>query len=50
MPKPNRAVLPGYPHHVVQRGHDRQVVFVSDADFRYYLATLAEWREPAPIV
>lgn len=45
MPRPNRAVLPGYPHHVVQRGHDRQVVFVSEADYRYYLATLAEWSD-----
>lgn len=23
---------PGYPHHVIQRGHNRQVVFASDED------------------
>lgn len=27
MPRLGRVVLPNYPHHVVQRGHNRQVVF-----------------------
>jgi putative transposase len=27
-----RVVLPGYPHHVVQRGHNRQAVFEPHAD------------------
>lgn len=26
MPRMGRIVLPNYPHHVVQRGHNRQVV------------------------
>jgi putative transposase len=43
MPRKGRAVLPGYPHHVVQRGHDRNVVFVEDDDYRYYIDTLSEW-------
>ena len=34
--------LPGLPHHVVQRGLDRQAVFFEDEDRRYFLATLAE--------
>lgn len=42
MPRASRAVLPGYPHHVVQRGHDGQAVFITDDDFRHYLANLAE--------
>jgi putative transposase len=28
MPRMGRIVLPNYPHHVVQRGHNRQVVFL----------------------
>ena len=28
MPRMGRVVVEGYPHHVVQRGHNRQVVFV----------------------
>ncbi len=26
MPRVGRVVLPHYPHHIVQRGHNRQVV------------------------
>jgi putative transposase len=35
----------GYPHHIIQRGHNRQVVFASDADYQYYLDNLCEWKE-----
>jgi putative transposase len=44
MPRLGRAVLPGYPHHVVQRGHDKQAVFATDDDYRYYLGNLAEFK------
>jgi len=37
-----RTVLPCYPHHIVQRGHNRQVVFAEEADYERYLATLSE--------
>ena len=36
MPRVGRVVLPNYPHHIVQRGHNRQVVFAVDSDFEYY--------------
>jgi len=42
MPRTGRIVLPGYPHHVVQRGHNRQVVFAGEADYRRYLGHLQE--------
>ena len=44
MPRTGRVVLPNYPHHVVQRGHNRQVVFPQSQDYRYYLDTLHEWK------
>ena len=44
MPRTGRVVLPDYPHHVVQRGHNRQVVFAEPADYCYYLGTLAEFK------
>ena len=37
-----RLVLPGKAHHVVQRGHNAQPVFVDDEDRRQYLAALRE--------
>ena len=45
MPRTGRVVLPNYPHHVVQRGHNRQVVFANACDFEYYLSNLRELKE-----
>ena len=45
MPRLGRVVLPNYPHHVVQRGHNKQVVFAEEADFRFYLRTLEEFKD-----
>lgn len=36
MPRMARVVLPQYPHHVVQRGHNRQIVFAAEADYERY--------------
>jgi putative transposase len=44
MPRTGRVILPNYPHHVVQRGHNRQIVFPQSQDYRYYLDTLLEWK------
>ena len=33
MPRKARTVIPGVAHHVVQRGHNRQVVFAADGEF-----------------
>jgi REP element-mobilizing transposase RayT len=38
-------IVPGFPHHIVQRGHNRQPVFVERRDFEYYLANLQEWKQ-----
>jgi putative transposase len=38
-----RVVAPGLPHHVTQRGNRRQQTFFCDADYRNYLALMAEW-------
>ena len=40
MPRNSRKVLPGYPHHIVQRGSRSQIVFFSDDDRNTYLKLL----------
>jgi putative transposase len=45
MPRIGRVVLPNYPHPVVQRGHNRQVVFADALDFEYCLSNLREIKE-----
>ena len=42
MPRVARIVLPGYAHHVTQRGNNRQDVFFVDQDRKVYLEILAE--------
>ena len=45
MPRTARIILPNYPHHIIQRGHNRQAVFAGEDDYRYYLDNLAEWKQ-----
>ncbi len=45
MPRIARPIVPDYPHHIIQRGHNRQVVFTSDEDYLYYLDNLREWKD-----
>ena len=37
-----RLTVPGYPHHIIQRGNNRQVIFSSVADYNILLALLQE--------
>lgn len=45
MPRTARIVVSHYPHHVVQRGHNRQAVFAEPRDYARYLATLREFKQ-----
>lgn len=38
-----RLTLSGYPHHVIQRGNNRQLIFASTADYRMLLDLLDEY-------
>lgn len=40
-----RAVIPGFPHHVTQRGNRKQTTFFRSSDYRHYLDLLQEARE-----
>ena len=42
MARISRVVAPNIPHHVVQRGNRRQIVFFNDDDKREYLKSLTE--------
>lgn len=44
MPRRARITVANYPHHIVQRGHNRRAVFVTDRDRTTYLETLREFR------
>src|SRR3954463_8090540 len=43
MPRLARAIAPGLPHHVTQRGNRCQKTFFCTDDYLRYLALLAEW-------
>ena len=38
-----RVVVPGYPHHITQRGNRRQQTFFCDEDYQEYIALMSEW-------
>lgn len=40
MARPLRLIVPGQPHHLIQRGHNRQPVFLDDLDRQHFLADL----------
>ena len=42
MPRAARVVAAGAPHHITQRGNNRQDVFLVDEDRRFYLEALRE--------
>jgi putative transposase len=42
MARQPRLTLPGYPHHVIQRGNNKQAIFVTAADYRVLLDLLQE--------
>lgn len=42
MARQPRLVLPGHPHHLIQRGNNRQAIFLDDDDRRKYLGMLRD--------
>ena len=42
-----RVVVPGYPHHVTQRGNRRQKTFFCQDDYRTYIEFMAEFAQTA---
>jgi len=42
MPRTARVIVPYTPHHIIQRGHNRSVVFAHVADYEFYLVSLRE--------
>ena len=42
MPRVARRIVPGFPHHITQRGTNRQIVFYTQQDRRVYLELLRE--------
>jgi putative transposase len=38
-----RVVVPGFPHHVTQRGNRRQKTFFCDDNYRYYIELLSTY-------
>jgi len=45
MSRSGRILVPGFPHHIVQRGHNKQVVFADLNDFSFYLSNLEELKQ-----
>jgi putative transposase len=44
-----RLTVPGYPHHIIQRGNNRQPIFAADEDYRRALEFLEEHARAAGV-
>ena len=42
MPRQPRFVIPGHPQHVIVRGNNREPIFFTDEDYRFYLEKLKQ--------
>ena len=42
MARLSRLTLPGYPHHIIQRGNDRQAIFTAVADYQRLLGLIED--------
>ncbi len=49
MPRIKRLVVPGYPHHVTQRGNRRQRTFFNQEDYETYRLLISKAKEKASI-
>ena len=45
MPRMARIVIEGYPHHVTQRGNNKQKAFLDEEDYQAYLEFFERYRE-----
>ncbi len=45
MPRPIRIYYPGLIYHILNRGNNRQVIFVEEEDYRHYLDILQRYKE-----
>jgi putative transposase len=44
-----RVVVPGFPHHITQRGNRRQQTFFCDGDYRAYLELMSRWSQQSGV-
>lgn len=49
MPRTARLVMPGYPHHVTQRGNRRQQTFFGESDYIAYLELIRNLKDEAGV-
>jgi len=45
MPRKARILIPNCLDHIVQIGHNRKALFVSNEEKQYYLSNLKEWKK-----
>jgi putative transposase len=45
MPSRARIITMNMPHHIVQRGHNKQAVFIETAYYKYHLENLQELKQ-----
>ena len=45
MPRPLRIIVPNLPFHILNRGNNRQAVFLNKDDFNYFVGLLKRFKK-----
>lgn len=45
MPRTARIIIPNAPHHILNRGNNKEVIFFDDEDFKFFLRQIKKYKE-----
>ncbi len=45
MPRYGRIIVPNFPYHILNRGNNREAIFLSDEDFKFFLRQIKKYKE-----
>lgn len=45
MPRTARVIIPNFPHHILNRANNKEIIFLDDEDFRFFLQQVKKYKE-----
>jgi len=45
MPRVARIIIPNYPYHVLNRGNNKETIFLADEDFKFFLSQIKKYKD-----
>ncbi len=45
MPRTARFIIPKFPHHILNRANNKEIIFLDDSDFRFFLDQIKKYKQ-----